>query len=208
MLKLLLATTNPGKIREYRFLLRNLDYNIVTLKELGINQPPVETRNSYEENARIKAITYAKLSQLVTLADDSGLEVDALNGEPGVRSARFAGEAASDAEKIKFLLTKLADVPWGKRTAHFKCVIVIATPEGELEICHGECHGIIAFEPKGKNGFGYDPVFYLPEINKTIAELPLEVKNQVSHRSRAAGKARKILQEFHSQHIDFLDNHI
>jgi len=203
MPKLLLATTNPGKMREYHLLLRNLDYDIVTLTALGINQAITEARNSYEENARVKAITYAKLSQPVVLADDSGLEVDALNNEPAVQSARFAGEAASDAEKIKFLLTKLAGVPWEKRTAHFKCVIAIATPEMHLALCHGECHGIIAFEAKGENGFGYDPIFYLPKIGKTMAELPLEVKNQVSHRSQAASKARKILQELRSQRIDY-----
>ena len=202
MPRLLVATTNPGKIREYRVFLDNLGYNIVSLTDMGITQTVAETENSYAENARIKAVIYAGLSQVITLADDSGLEVDALNGEPGVRSARFAGEAASDAEKIKFLLSKLAGVPWEKRTAHFKCVIAIATPEGQLELCHGECHGIIAFQAKGGNGFGYDPIFYLPEMGKTMAELSLEVKNQVSHRSQAAGKARDILQQLHSQLID------
>ena len=202
MPKLLLATTNPGKIREYRLFLGNLGYNMVSLADLGINQTVTEAKNSYEENARTKAVAYAKSSQLISLADDSGLEVDALNGEPGVQSARFAGETASDAEKVNFLLTKLADVPWEKRMAHFKCVIAIATPEGQLELCQGECHGIIAFEAKGESGFGYDPVFYLPEMGKTMAELPLEVKNQVSHRSQAAGKARKLLQQLHSQLID------
>jgi len=194
MPKLLLATTNPGKIREYHSLLGNLGYDIVTPTELGMTQTIIEAGNSYEENARVKAATYAKLRQLVTIADDSGLEVDALNGEPGVRSARFAGEAASDAEKVEFLLAKLINIPWEKRPAHFKCVIAIATPEGQLILCHGECHGVIAFEAKGENGFGYDPIFYLPDIGKTMAELPLEVKNQLSHRSQAACKARKILQ--------------
>ena len=202
MPKLLLATTNPGKIREYLFLLGNLGYNIVSLTEVGINQTITEAKNSYEENARIKAVTCAGLSQIVTLADDSGLEVDALNGEPGVQSARFAGEIASDTEKINFLLTKIAGVPWEKRTAHFKCVIAIAISESQIVLCHGECHGIIAFEANGDNGFGYDPIFYLPEIGKTMAELSLEVKNQVSHRSQAAYKAQKILQQLHSELVD------
>ena len=202
MPELLLATTNPGKTREYYLLLGNLGYNIVNLTDLGITQTVSEANNSYEENAQIKAVTYARLSQLVTLSDDSGLEVDALNGEPGVQSARFAGETASDAEKINFLLSKLPNVPWEKRTAHFKCVIAIAIPEDQLVLCHGECHGIIAFEAKGVNGFGYDPIFFLPEIGRTMAELPLEIKNQVSHRSQAAGKAQKILQQLHSQLID------
>jgi XTP/dITP diphosphohydrolase len=194
MPELLLATSNPGKIGEYRFLLDGLGYQITTLAEQGITKVVTESGNSYEQNARLKAVTYARLSQLTTLADDSGLEVDALNGEPGVKSARFAGEAATDAEKVSFLLAKLKGVPRERRTAHFKCVIVIASPGGESELCYGKCQGMIALEPKGQNGFGYDPVFYLPEIGKTMAELPQETKNQISHRARASQKARQVLQ--------------
>jgi len=197
MPKLLLATSNPGKIREYRFLLDGLGYQITTLTEEGIAKIVTESGNNYEQNARLKAITYAKLSQLTALADDSGLEVDALNGEPGVRSARFAGEAATDAEKVNFLLAKLNGVPWERRTARFKCVIAIAIPGGRVELCHGECHGTIAFEAKGENGFGYDPIFFLPEIGKTMAELHLEMKNQISHRARASQKARQVLQQLY-----------
>ena len=195
MPKLLLATSNPGKIREYCFLLDSLGYKITTLAEEGIAKVITETGNSYEQNARIKATTYAKLSRLLTLADDSGLEVDVLRGEPGVKSARFAGEAATDADKISFLLAKLSGVPWERRTALFKCVIAIATPEGQIEICYGECQGIIALEAKGKNGFGYDPIFFLPEMGKTMAELPLEMKSQISHRARASQRARQVLQQ-------------
>jgi XTP/dITP diphosphohydrolase len=195
MPKLLLATSNPGKIREYFFLLDGLGYQIITLAEEGIAEVITETGNSYEQNARIKATTYAKLSRLLTLADDSGLEVDTLNGEPGVKSARFAGKVASDAEKVSLLLAKLNGVPWERRTALFKCVIAIATPEGQIEICYGECQGIIALEAKGKNGFGYDPIFFLPEMGKTMAELPLEMKNQISHRARASQRARQVLQQ-------------
>ena len=195
MPKLLLATSNPGKIREYCFLLDSLGYQITTLSEEGITEVITETGNSYEQNARIKATTYAKLSRLLTLADDSGLEVDVLRGEPGVKSARFAGEAATDADKISFLLAKLSGVPWERRTALFKCVIAIATPEGQIEICYGECQGIIALEAKGKNGFGYDPIFFLPEMGKTMAELPLEMKSQISHRARASQRARQVLQQ-------------
>jgi len=197
MPELLLATSNSGKIREYRFLLDGLGYQITTLTEQGITKVVTESGNSYEQNARLKAIAYAKLSQLTTLADDSGLEVDALNGEPGVRSARFAGEAATDAERVSFLLAKLNGVPREKRTAHFKCVIAIATPGGQSELCYGECQGMIALEPKGEKGFGYDPIFYLPEIGKTMAELPLETKNQISHRARASQQARQVLQRPH-----------
>jgi len=198
MPKLLLATSNPGKIREYRFLLDGLGYQITTLTEERIAKIVTESGNNYEQNARLKAITYAKLSQLTALADDSGLEVDALNGEPGVKSARFAGEAATDAERGSLLLAKLNGVPWERRTAHFKCVIAIANPGGRTEVCYGECHGMIAFEANGENGFGYDPIFFLPEIGKTMAELPLEMKNQISHRARASQKARQMLKQLPS----------
>jgi XTP/dITP diphosphohydrolase len=194
MPKLLLATSNPGKIREYRFLLDSPGYKITTLAEEGIEKVVTESGNNYEQNARLKAITYAKLRQITALADDSGLEVDALNGEPGVKSARFAGEATTDAERVSFLLAKLNGVPWEQRTACFKCVIAIASPGGRTEVCYGECHGMIAFEAKGKNGFGYDPIFLLPETGKTMAELTLEIKNQISHRARASQQARQVLQ--------------
>ncbi len=198
MPKLLLASSNPGKIREYRLLLGDLGYQIVTLSEQGISKVTTESGNTYEQNAEMKAITYAKLSQLITLADDSGLEVDALHGKPGIHSARFAGKNATDADKVTKLLAMMDGIPWNKRTAHFKCIIAIATPEGKLKLCQGECHGIIAFEAKGKNGFGYDPIFYLPKLAKTMAELPLEIKNQLSHRGQAAQKARNILNQFHN----------
>jgi XTP/dITP diphosphohydrolase len=197
MPKLLLATSNPGKIREYRFLLDGLGYQITTLAEEGIAKAVIESGSNYEQNARLKALTYTKLSQLTALADDSGLEVDALNGEPGVKSARFAGESATDAEKVSFLLAKLNGVPWERRTARFKCVIAIASLGGRAEVCYGKCHGMIALEAKGENGFGYDPIFFLPEIGKTMAELNLETKNQISHRARASQKARQVLQRLH-----------
>jgi XTP/dITP diphosphohydrolase len=195
MPKLLLATSNPGKIREYRLLLDGLGYQITTLAEEGIAKIVAESGNNYEQNARLKALTYAELSQLTALADDSGLEVDALNGEPGVKSARFAGESATDTEKVSLLLAKLNGIPWERRTARFKCVISIASPRGRTEVCYGECHGMIAFEAKGGNGFGYDPIFFLPEIGKTMAEIPFEMKNQISHRARASQKARQVLKQ-------------
>ena len=195
MPKLLLATSNPGKVKEYSYLLRGLGYQITTPAEEGITEAVTESGNSYEQNARLKAVAYAKSSHSITLADDSGLEVDALNGEPGIRSARFAGETATDAERVSLLLARLNGVPWEQRTACFKCVIAIATPEGQSETCYGECHGIIALEARGKKGFGYDPVFFLPELGKTMAELPLEVKNRISHRARASQKARQVLRQ-------------
>lgn len=195
MFKLLIATTNQGKVHEYRYLLKGLPLKLVNLAEEGIDLVVDEKGVSFEENASLKALSYARLSHLPTLADDSGLEVDSLNGEPGVRSARFAGENVSDKDKVEYLLSKLNQLPWEKRTAHFTCVIAVATPEGEVRLCHGECHGLIAFEAKGDNGFGYDPIFYLPEFDKTMAELAPEIKNQVSHRARAAFEARQILEQ-------------
>jgi XTP/dITP diphosphohydrolase len=194
MTKLLLATTNRGKIREYRSLLSRVSFELVTPDEVGIDIAVEENHPSYEENASVKATAYAIASHLITLADDSGLEVDILDGEPGVRSARAAGEEASDKDRVEHLLARLKNTPWEKRMARFRCVIAIASPEGRTELCQGECRGLIVFEPKGENGFGYDPVFYLPEFDKTMAELPLEVKNQISHRGKAARDAYRILE--------------
>jgi XTP/dITP diphosphohydrolase len=193
MPKLLLATNNKAKVREYKHLLQGLPFEVVSLAELGINTRVDEVGESLEENARLKATTLAQESQLLTLADDSGLEVDALGGEPGRLSARCAGEGASDKDRINYLLARLKDVPGEKRSARFRCVIAIATPDGEVELCSGECHGFITLEPRGEEGFGYDPIFYLPELAKTMAELTLEVKNQVSHRGQAARQAIQLL---------------
>ena len=195
MAKLLLATTNKGKIREYQSLLGGLPFDLVTPIDLGTVIDVEEHYPSYEENARAKATTYAKATGLITLADDSGLEVDILGGEPGILSARAAGEAATDKDRIEHLLERLKGISLENRTARFKCVIVIAVPGGTTELCRGECPGLIALEPSGDNGFGYDPIFYLPEYGKTIAELPLELKNQISHRGQAARQAWEVLQK-------------
>lgn len=197
--KLLLATTNKGKALEYKALLSGIPYEIFTMSEQGIRLDIEETGASFEENARLKAVVLATESGLLSLADDSGLEVDALNGEPGVHSARYAGEGASDDDRYLLLLEKLKGVPDGERTARFLCVIAIATPEGQVELYSGECPGIITGEPRGSHGFGYDPVFFIPELGKTMAELSSEEKNRISHRSRAAEKAREALlkQTFH-----------
>lgn len=192
--KLLLATNNQAKVREYRSLLQNLHFELVAPAELGIITVVDEIGESLEENARLKATTLAAESRLLALADDSGLEVNALGGKPGRLSARYAGEKASDKDRISYLLAQLKDVPWEKRLARFRCVIAIATPDGKVELCCGECSGFITFEPKGEQGFGYDPIFYLPELNKTMAELPLEIKNQVSHRGQAARKVYPVLE--------------
>ncbi len=190
---LLVATTNRGKVAEYRHLLEGLKVDLITLDEAGISQEADESFQTFEENARSKAMFYAGLSGLPTLADDSGLEVDALGGEPGVRSSRYAGDHATDSDRVNFLLEKLKGVPLEKRQARFKCVIAIASPGGDVKTVSGECEGIIDVEPRGNNGFGYDPIFYLPQYGRTIAELSPELKNEISHRGRAAHKAREVL---------------
>ena len=192
--KLLIATNNQGKVHEYKSLLQALSFELVTLAELDIATTVNEVGESLEENARMKATVLAAKSQLLALADDSGLEVDALGGEPGWLSARYAGEGASDRDRVNYLLARLTGIPWEQRTARFKCVIAIATPDGKIELCTGECGGFITFEPRGKQGFGYDPLFYLPQLNKTMAELSLEEKNQVSHRGQAARKVYQALE--------------
>lgn len=194
--KLLLATNNIGKAREYQALLSGIPFSIVTMAEQSITIDVDETGSSFEENARLKAGILARESELLTLADDSGLEVDALGGEPGVLSHRYAGEGASDRDRIDFLLEKLKDIPEENRAARFCCVIAIAAPDGTIEICSGECRGLITKEPRGDQGFGYDPIFYIPELGKTMAEISPEEKNRISHRARAAEKARKVLMKW------------
>lgn len=193
--KLLLATNNQGKVDEYRRLLKDIPFELIMLADAGITNTVAEVGESLEENARLKATVLAARSGLLALADDSGLEVDALGGEPGRLSARYAGEGASDKDRINYLLSQLKGVPWDKRTARFRCVIAVATPSGEVALCSGECGGLITFEPKGNRGFGYDPIFYLPKLGKTMAELPIEVKNQISHRGQAARKVYQVLSQ-------------
>ena len=194
MPRLLLATNNRGKLREYRSLLGGLGYELVSPGKIGIATEIAETGSTMAENAILKATTFAKETNLLTLADDSGLEVDVLNGEPGVLSARYAGEGASQDDLINYLLSKLKDVPQKKRSARFRCVIAIATPEGKVQTCSGECPGFITLKASGKHGFGYDPVFYLPQLKKTMAELTMAEKNRISHRARASARAKELLE--------------
>ena len=158
-----------------------------------------ETGRTFHENAVIKAKEYARLSGLITLADDSGLEVDALGGEPGVLSARYTGPNASDEERNAYLLKKLEGVPTDKRTARFRCVIAIAFPDGKVEVVEGRREGVVQYAPRGNNGFGYDPIFLLPELGLTMAELPPEQKNTLSHRAEAARKAAVYLRSLYSK---------
>lgn len=176
-------------------LLKGVPYQLVTMADEGITTEVEETADTFEENARLKATTLAAESGLISLADDSGIEVDALGGKPGVHSHRYAGEDASDSDRNTYLLSLLKDVPEEKRTARFVCLIAIAAPDSEVICCRGECPGIISFEPKGENGYGYDPVMYIPEMGKTMAEMTGEEKNSISHRGRAARKAAEILKK-------------
>ena len=190
--KLLIATHNRGKLKELSFLLGGVPFELVSLSDVGIEHDADETGDTLEENATLKAETYARLSGLPTLADDSGLEVEALGGAPGVHSARYAGEGATDEDRIALLLKNLSDYPqpW---TARFRCVAAIVRPGQAAELYSGECRGEIITVPRGDNGFGYDPVFLITREGKTMAELTSDEKNRLSHRGAAAGKARNAL---------------
>jgi XTP/dITP diphosphohydrolase len=187
--RVLIATRNPGKLRELASLMSGSPFSLVSLSDVGIETDVPETGSTLEENAALKATAYARLSGMVALSDDSGLEVEALGGEPGPLSSRYAGEGATDAQRIAFLLQKLNNIPEDEWRARFRCVIAVAGPGRPAEIYGGECRGMIVSTPRGVNGFGYDPVFFLPELGRTMAELSPEEKNRVSHRSRAAEKA-------------------
>ncbi len=193
--KLLIATHNRGKLSEYQEILEDLDVELVTLDDVGISHDVEETGTTFEENARLKAEQYATQSGLVTIADDSGLEVDALGGEPGVYSKRYAGEGKTDAERNEYLLDKLREVPRERRNARFRCVIAMAKPDGTIRFAEGVCEGEVAYEPRGTSGFGYDPVFIAAGGERHLAEFSSTEKNRISHRGRAAERARPMLKE-------------
>ncbi|GAV21651.1 XTP/dITP diphosphatase [Carboxydothermus pertinax] len=185
MEQIVIASKNQGKIKEFSSMLSELKVSFLSLLDFPeIGEIPEEGA-TFEENALQKASLVAKLTGLPALADDSGLVVDALGGRPGVYSARYAGEPKDDFKNIQKLLQELKGVPAAKRTARFVAVLCLYFPDGHRVMARGECSGIILNELRGKGGFGYDPVFYLPEYGKTMAELPLEVKNKISHRARA-----------------------
>jgi XTP/dITP diphosphohydrolase len=193
MNRLLIATNNPGKMHEMQALLAGLHAKLVTPADIGLDLNVTEDGKTYAENAEKKAIAFARASDLISLADDSGLEVDALNGAPGLHSARYTGShGATDAERRAFLLENLRGKPrpW---LARFRATVAIAVPRGSVQVLEGECPGEIIAEERGTNGFGYDPIFFIPELGRTMAELPMDVKNRISHRARAVLKARPIL---------------
>lgn len=191
MHELLIATRNPGKLREFTAIFAGLGVRLHTLDALGIPDEIEETGATFAANATLKAEGYMALSGLPTLADDSGLEVAALNGAPGVYSARYGG-VKGDAQ-LQYLLEQLKDVPWHARLARFVCVIALARPGESVELVEGTLPGVIEFAPKGSGGFGYDPLFYLLDEDCTLAELPAERKNAISHRANAARAARDVL---------------
>ncbi len=192
-MQLVLATQNKGKIREVKEILS--DFEIVSAMDLGIFDDIEENGTSFEENAYIKAKYIAEKCGKITIADDSGLEVDYLNGEPGIYSARFAGENATDEDRNKKLISLLKDVPFEKRTARYVCSIAIVYPDGEKHIFTETCEGYIIEEPIGGGGFGYDPHFYFEEFKTTLANVSLAQKNKVSHRSKALMKLKEFLNE-------------
>ena len=186
--KLLLATNNRGKILEFSEIFSDLETILLSPDDLGLNLEVAETGKTYAENAGLKATAFAQASGLVSIADDSGLEVEALLNAPGLYSARYAGPDASDAERRLKLMQELRHTP-APRRARFVCFLAVAPPNGEIKIFEGICEGEIILEERGLNGFGYDPIFYLPDYQCALAELPAQVKNRISHRGRAAQAA-------------------
>lgn len=185
MKKIIFATSNEGKMKEVRMILQDLGYPIISLKEAGIKVDIVEDGDTFEANAVIKAKTIMEMTGEIVLADDSGLEVDAMDKAPGIYSARFLGEDTSYEIKNHYIIDKLKDVEQQDRSARFVCAIACAFPDGEIITKTATVEGFIGYEPLGDNGFGYDPIFFVPEFNCTTAQLTMEQKNQISHRSKA-----------------------
>lgn len=201
-MKIVLASNNAHKLQELRAILTTLGMEVVAQREMGITVEPNENGTTFEENSYIKAKTVMDCCGLPTIADDSGLMVDALDGAPGVYSARFGGERCkTDRDRLEYLLELMQEVPEERRTAKFVSVITLLTPDGRKIVARGECPGTILREPKGENGFGYDPVFYVAEAGCTFAQLPAEQKNRISHRARAlAAFAQQVRKE--QEHAD------
>ena len=195
MKKVIFATGNQGKMKEIREILGDLDIELLSLKDAGIHADIVEDGKTFEENAIIKAEAIRKMTNCLVLADDSGLEVDYLDKAPGIYSARFMGEDTSYRIKNKAIIDKLAGVPDEKRTARFVCAIAAAFPDGKTITRRGTIEGIIGYEERGENGFGYDPIFFLPEYGKSTAELSPEEKNTISHRGNALRLIKEVINE-------------
>ncbi len=196
MRALLLATTNQDKLKEYRAILADVPFELLSLHDIQLDRDVEETGTTFTENAVLKAQAYARTSGLLSLADDSGLEIDALDGAPGVYSARFAGEDTSYAERFRIILERLKGLPMEQRTARFCCVIALAEPSGRYRTVEGVLDGVIAEAPRGEHGFGYDPIFLVSELGQTTAELTSKQKNRISHRGRAARQAHILLESW------------
>lgn len=194
-MKIIFATGNQGKMKEVKMILSDLGCEILSMKEAGITIDIVEDGKTFEENAMIKAQAIAKLEKAIVLADDSGLEVDYLNKEPGIYSSRYLGEDTPYEEKNRQIMERLEGVEWEKRTARFVCAIAGVMPDGKTFTTRATIEGYIGTESRGSNGFGYDPIFYVPEYDCTTAELTLEQKNKISHRGKALEKAKKAIKE-------------
>lgn len=195
MKRLLFATQNEGKMREIRMIMKDMGLEILSMKEAGISAEAEENGATFEENALIKARAAAACTNDPVLADDSGLEVDYLNKEPGVYSARYLGEETSYDIKNADILRRMEGVPEEKRTARFVCAIAAVLPDGKELVAKETVEGIIGYEPSGSHGFGYDPIFYVPRLGKSTAELSEEEKNQISHRGKALRSMREMLKE-------------
>ncbi len=191
--KIIFATTNEGKMKEIRLILKDLDYEIQSMKEAGIDIDIVEDGKTFEENAVIKAKAIMEMTGAMVLADDSGLEVDAMDKAPGIYSARFLGENTSYAIKNNYILDELKDLPWEERSARFVCAIACALPGGEILTTRATIEGFIGYEIKGDNGFGYDPIFWVPEYGCTSGELATDIKNKISHRGKALEEMKAVL---------------
>ncbi|MBB5197562.1 XTP/dITP diphosphatase [Anaerocolumna cellulosilytica] len=193
MKKIIFATSNEGKMREVRMILKDMECEVLSLKEAGIEVDIVEDGNTFEENALIKAKTIMELTGEIVLADDSGLEVDAMDKAPGIYSARFMGEDTSYEIKNNYIIERLRGLPQEERTGRFVCVITAAFPNSEVHATRGVVEGFIAHKIEGENGFGYDPIFWVPEYKCTLAELSSDNKNKISHRGRALEAMKEIL---------------
>ena len=196
MKKIVFATGNQGKLREVKKILADLNVDIVSMKEEGIQIDVDENGTTFAENAQIKATAIGAHTDAIVLADDSGLVIDALNGEPGIYSARYLGEDTSYRIKNQNLIDRLEGVPDEKRTARFVCAIAAALPDGTVLHTEGTIEGIIGYEERGENGFGYDPIFCVPKLGQTTAELTDDEKNAISHRGSALEKMKVLLREY------------
>jgi len=196
MRPLLIATANPHKLNEFRAIFSDLPYQLLSLNDVQLDINVEETGTTFQQNSQLKALAYAHAGGLLSLADDSGLEIDVLGGAPGVYSARFGGESMSYNERFHLIYERLRDLPPEQCTARFRCVITIAEPSGCHRSVEGIIEGVISEAPRGENGFGYDPIFLVPELGKTTAEISPEHKNRISHRGQAARRARVLLEDW------------